>query len=70
MNTLEVVCYRNGQRILVKVNGYSKLTPKSAIAAMTIAFGGRTGKQQYVIMPDASYGYDIYPNSIKRFKNP
>lgn len=67
---LEVVCYRNNQRVQVKVNGYTKLTPKSAIASMTIAFGGRTGKQQYVISTDGSYGYDIYPNSIKRFTNP
>lgn len=48
----------------VILNNVEKLTPKTARAAIRVAFGSGTGE----VTCDEGYGYKVYPNSVRKFK--
>jgi hypothetical protein len=51
---------------LVQLNGADKLTPKSARAALTVAFGGETGEVWYSDETGPVYGYRVYAKSARK----
>lgn len=48
----------------VTVNGFDKLTPRAARAALQIAFGNSNYGR--VWSPDMSYGYQVYTKSARK----
>lgn len=48
----------------VKVNGFDKLTPRAARAALEIAFGNSNSGE--VVDHKAGYGYRVYGNSARK----
>lgn len=48
----------------VQLNNVEKLTPKTARAAINVAFGSGAGE----VTCSDGYGYKVYPNSTRKFK--
>jgi hypothetical protein len=48
----------------VVINGFDKLTPRAARAALEIAFGNSNYGR--VWSPDMSYGYQVYAKSARK----
>jgi hypothetical protein len=55
----------NGKTYKVNLNGYDRLTPKSARSAIHIAFGGLPSGNQ-VTDENHQYGYRVYPKSTRK----
>lgn len=47
----------------VQLNGADRLTPKSARAALEVAFGNSSSG---IVFGDDGYGYKVYPNSTRK----
>jgi hypothetical protein len=50
----------------VVINGFDRLTPRAARAALEIAFGNSTYGR--VWSPDMSYGYQVYAKSARKIQ--
>jgi hypothetical protein len=48
----------------VRLNGFAKLTPAAARAAVNVAFGAGGGE----VTCSEGYGYKVYANSVRKFQ--
>jgi hypothetical protein len=60
---------------IVRLNGADKLTPKTARAALEVAFGSSTYGEVWITERDAEtgetideYGYRVYPNTARKIR--